>query len=601
MEPMRLTKKIVLFMLLICILFSSLFFLLFRLILADPIKENKKLCAKKIIAGVLSIFENETTRILTLTEDWASWDSMYNYVSQPTSSRGFLKDLLPRLMLKDADLNFFLVVNKKKEIIHLEGYNNVKREYIPFDLLKQRKDSLWGYLVQTFRIKESTSGIVHSEYGPMLVVSSPVLHSDDSGPQNGRLLMGRFINHTFEKKISGFIREKIYLLKYPPGQEYPQAWDKQKGEANFMLKEGKTHMVILYPVKDVNNQYVFTIRVEVQKQIFEILDKATQLFFMLLIAGFLLFGIISYFVIHRLVVRRVKNISTETDKIVSFDDLSLRIPLAFRDEITLLSRNINKMLQRLQTENLRREESEHMLALNEKLISLGKVTANITHEVNNPLFAIANSLKLLKKHLPADTGDERLKEAIEMAAKEIQRVRTITQNLHQFTIRNLEEPALSDITSIIEAAVKVTKWSKQLKDTVIEFKAQNFPFPLYCNPETLQQVFMNMILNAVEAMEGKGKLIIDVTEGDEEYRVDFIDNGPGFRDDMKAAIFAPFQTTKFGKGSGLGLYISNNIIINHGGTITLNESYKEGAHLIIRIPKKGGPFNEPKTSTTADR
>lgn len=588
-------------MLLICILFSSLFFLLFRLILADPIKENKKLCAKKIIAGVLSIFENETTRILTLTEDWASWDSMYNYVSQPTSSRGFLKDLLPRLMLKDADLNFFLVVNKKKEIIHLEGYNNVNREYIPFDLLKQRKDSLWSYLVQTFRIKKSTSGIVHSEYGPMLVVSSPVLHSDDSGPQNGRLLMGRFINQTFEKKISGFIREKIYLLKYPPGQEHPQTWDKQTGEANFMLKEGKTHMVILYPVKDVNNQYVFTIRVEVQKQIFEILDKATQLFFMLLIAGFLLFGIISYFVIHRLVVRRVKNISTETDKIVSFDDLSLRIPLTFCDEITLLSRNINKMLKRLQTENMRREESEHMLALNEKLISLGKVTANITHEVSNPLFAIANSLKLIKKHLPADTCDERLKEAIEMAAKEIQRVRTITQNLHQFTIRNLEEPALSDITTIMKAAIKVTQWSKQLKDTVIEFKAQNFPFPLYCNPETLQQVFMNMILNAVEAMEGKGKLIIDVTEGDEEYRVDFIDNGPGFRDDMKAAIFIPFQTTKFGKGSGLGLYISNNIIINHGGTITLNDSYKKGAHLIIRIPKKGGPFNEPKTSTTADR
>jgi len=596
-----LTKKIALFMLLICILFSSLFFLLFRLILTDPIKEQKKLRAQKIIAGMLSIFENETTRILTLTEDWASWDSMYNYVSQPTSNKGFLKDLLPRLMLKDADLSFFLVVNKKKEIVHVEGYNNVKKEYIPFGLLKQKKDSLWDYLVQTFYVKKSTSGIVHSEYGPMLVVSSPVLHSNNSGPQNGRLLMGRFIDQTFEKKIAGSIREKTHVLIYPPRQEHPHAWDEQKWDTNFMLEEGTTHMTIHYPVKDVQNQYVFTIRVEAQKEIFEILGKATRLFFLLLIAGFLLFGVIYYFFIHRLVVRRVKCISAETDKIVSFDDLSLRIPMAFRDEITLLSRNINKMLQRLQTENLRREKIEHQLALNEKLIFLGKVTSNIAHEVNNPLFAIANSLKLLKKHLPTDTNNERLHDAVQMAGKEIQRVRTITQNLHQFTIQNIEAPALSDITSIIEAAIKVTEWSKQLRDTIIEFKTQNVSFPLYCNPETLQQVFMNIILNAVEAMGGKGNLIIDVAEKEGEYRIDFIDNGPGFSDEIKAAIFTPFQTTKFGKGSGLGLYISNNIIINHGGTITLNESYKEGAHLIIRIPKKGGLFNESKASTAADR
>jgi sensor domain CHASE-containing protein len=93
--------------------------LLFRLILADPIKEQKELRAQKIIASMLTIFENETTRILTLTEDWASWDYMYDYVSQPISNRGFLKDLLLRLMLKDADLSFFQVVNKRKDIIHL--------------------------------------------------------------------------------------------------------------------------------------------------------------------------------------------------------------------------------------------------------------------------------------------------------------------------------------------------------------------------------------------------------------------------------------------------------------------------------------------------
>jgi signal transduction histidine kinase len=553
--------------------------------------------AEKIIVGALTVFENETKRVFTLSEDWAAWDSMYNYVSQPTE--GFLQDLAPRLMLKDADLSFFLVVDKKKKIINLEGYENIKEKYIPFDLVKQKKGSLWNYLVHTFYMEESLSGIVNSEYGPMLTVSSPVLHSDNSGPLNGRLLMGRFIDKSFEKKITDSIREKTRLLMEPLEKRDAQARDKQRGKNNLLLEEGLNHMIINYPVKDVQNRHVFTIRVEAQKQIFEILEKATHLFFLLLIGGFLLFGVLSYFIIDRLVVRRVKRISAETDKIVSFDDLSLRVPLAFRDEITLLSRNINKMLQRLETENIRREEIEHMLALNEKLIFLGKVTSNIAHEVNNPLFAIANSLKLLKKHLP--TNNKRLSETVQMAENELQRVRNITRDMHKITIRDIEEPALSDITKIMKTAIKVMKWSKQLKDTTIDFKKQNVSFPLFCNPETLQQVFMNMILNAVEAMEGKGKLIIDITGEDEDYLVNFIDNGPGFSENMKAAIFTPFETTKFGKGSGLGLHISNNIITNHGGTITLGESYKEGACLIIRIPKKGGPFNETKATADADR
>jgi signal transduction histidine kinase len=588
---MTLTKKILLFILLICVIFSSLYFLLFYRVIAVPFEEQKKIRSQKIAAGVLAVFDSEINRIETLTKDWAMWDSMYNYSSKPTDA--FERDLAVPQVLLDADLSLIVVVDGEEKLILLCGYNNVKEEYISFDLLTQSKGAPWKFLERSFNMNVSERGIVDSQHGPLLLVSAPILHSDNSGPRNGRVMMGRLIDTSFEQKISAALGEAIRVftgpnrlkLSIPTGNNdtsplYPQ------------MKETRTHMIVDLPVNDIWGNEIFTVRVNAQKRLFEILENATRLFFLLLIAGFILFGTTSYFIIHRLVVRRVKTIAGETDKIVSFEDLSIRIPESYSDEITFLVQNINKMLRRLETEKARREEIEHMLALNEKLIILGRISSNIAHEVNNPLFAIANSFELIKKYLP--TGDDELTPVVEMVDREIRRVRNITRNMHQMTIRQIEKPSLSNITDIVNAAVNVTLWSKQLRDAVVDYKKRDRSFPLYCNPETLQQVFMNLIVNAVEAMDGKGTLIIDVHEDGDDYTVDFIDTGPGIRDDMKDTVFAPHKTTKLGIGAGLGLYISKNILINHGGTITLDDNYKNGAHFIVRLPQKGGPINENK-------
>jgi two-component system NtrC family sensor kinase len=305
--------------------------------------------------------------------------------------------------------------------------------------------------------------------------------------------------------------------------------------------------------------------------------------------------------IHRVVVRRITRISSETDKIVSFDDLSQRVPFSLQDEISFLGRNINKMLQRLQIEHQRMEEIERMLALNEKLVCLGRISAGIAHEINNPLFAISNFVQRIKKDLPL--GDPKTDDVIRLLENEIRRVRDITSNMHRYTIKQIEEPSASDLAAIVNDALKVLEWSKQLKRTVVDFKKKDNSFPLYCNPETLQQVFMNLIINAVQAMEGEGKLVIDVEADEEskEYKINFIDTGPGIDDEIKSVLFAPFHSGKAGEGTGLGLYISNNIIMNHGGSITLDDSWKDGTCMVVRIPQKGGPLNESEGTTITNR
>ena len=244
------------------------------------------------------------------------------------------------------------------------------------------------------------------------------------------------------------------------------------------------------------------------------------------------------------------------------------------------------MLKRLQEENSKREEYEKMLLLNEKMVYLGKVISEISHEINNPLFAIAFSFQLLKKYLPGD--NKRVIEAAQVLEREIDRVRLITRNMHKFTVQEIEDACQSDVSDIMNAAVNVIKWSKKIQKTEIDLTKIGHEFPLYCNPGSLQQVFMNIIVNAVEVMKGNGKLTIGIADSGKDYIIDFKDSGPGVEDSIKKDLFQPFRTTKKGKGTGLGLNISQNIIANHGGTIVLDDNYKLGARFIITIPKEGG-------------
>ncbi|MCP4146263.1 MAG: HAMP domain-containing protein [bacterium] len=610
---MGLTKKILFYIVLICIIFSSLYFLLFRFLLATPVEEQKYIRAKKIIAGALANFVSETDRITALCENWAFRNAMHDYASTPT--RKFEEDQPPQLLLTNSNLSLYMVVNRDLELVKLLGYRGDKNKSITFQLLEKRDGKLWNYLLKTFNFTTSCSTIVNSQHGPILVVSSPILRSDGSGPPNGRVLMGRFVDKKFENRISNSLLEKATLLPAPLQSDKECLFPEEQSiidvniksaakninrEYFYSLVEDKLdHIVVTYPLRDDEFRYVFLIRVEVRKEMFEILAQSNRLFFLLLIGGFLLLGTVLYYFIDHTVVRPVKAISLTTNNIFTLDDLSLRIEIESHDEIASLSKNINKMLLRLQTENTKKEEVERMLVLNDKLIYLGRVSSTIAHEINNPLFAIANFFQLIKKYLP--TGNKRLNDVVDIVDGEIKRVRNIIINMHKLSIRNIEEPSLSDIPSIVKAAVKVVQWGGQLRHTEIDFKKEQSSFPLYCNPDTLQQVFMNMIINAVDAMEGKGLLIIDVTDEGDTYKIEFIDQGPGISQTIKEDIFEPFKTSKKGKGSGLGLHISNNIIINHGGSIFVDDTYEDGANFVIQIPKKGGLLNEQKQTAVANR
>jgi len=492
---MSLTKKIAFFTFLICILFLFFYFVIYHFTLSGPIKERKALYTQKIINKTLCALEGEIYMIQVISRELSSRDAIYDNIPNPGTD--FFNELKTRLPHENSGIHLVMLIDSNKNIVFARGCDSAELQPVDLGIPCRegicRDTGLMDCVYRSFNRPYAFTRVIQMKKGHMIIVSSPILKSNGNGPARGRLLIGRFIDPSIERRISQSVGTKIRLSFICKKCDEDVGAVVREGLHKLSMEEGQNDYIIKCPLTDSNNLCISTIQVSTEKQVFTFFDKASRLYFISLITGFVLLGLAVYFLMNRLVVRRVKTISSITDNIITLDDLSRRIPETYRDEITLLSRTINRMLESLQVENLRKEEIERMATLNEKLIFLGRVTANITHDINNPLFALENAIQVLKRRIPPD--DKKLSEIVQIMEKEIKLTKSITQDMHKFMIPRNEEKILADLSIIMDSAVNIIKWSKQLKNTLIEFPKKGKDFPVYCIPDALQQVFMNIIQN----------------------------------------------------------------------------------------------------------
>jgi signal transduction histidine kinase len=580
-----LKKKIIFFIAGLGLTFSLLFLWSNHLTIFHAQSEQKTIFAMKVASRVTQIVENEKKRIATLCSDWAAWDSMYDYIGNPTSK--FIKEASPADVLYSFDLNLILITDSKRKLLFHQGFERKSGHYVQFDLQNKGQNKLGEFFLETFPSPDMEDFVVATEFGPLLAISAPITRSDGSGASRGRLLMGRLFDPDFNTAIGTAIQEKSNLLSL--GQLTTGNSRKifqSLLERNFYLHEGKKYLEIFNLFSNPSRQPVFAIKVDADKTLFSLQEKATQYFLISLMLSALLIGLLFFWFIDRMLLKRLQRISERARQILTFDDLSTRFHEERNDEIAQLSRNINKMLERLENENIRHQEMERRLVMNEKLVATGRLAANIAHEINNPLFAISNSIAVIKRQIKNASSD--IAQVLPLAEKEIKRVRKITKKLLDYGKINLETFKESDIDAILDRACEVLKLSKQIKNTAIVRNKQKGELPVFCNPDSLQQVFMNLILNASEAMNGIGKVVIEVEPLAHAYEIHFRDSGPGFPPTVKNRIFEPFNSSKSTKGAGLGLYISYHIVKKHGGSIILDEKYRAGSHLIVTLQRRGG-------------
>ncbi len=223
------------------------------------------------------------------------------------------------------------------------------------------------------------------------------------------------------------------------------------------------------------------------------------------------------------------------------------------------------------------------LVHSEKMGALGRLTASISHEINNPLQSIQGCLTLAKEELESPIRPEKIERYLDIAEDEIERIANIVRRVREFYRPSGQERAPTDIHQTLESVLELS--GKELQHSYVNVERIWDPAipQIVANPDYLKQVFLNLVLNAIDAMPNGGNLTIRTVLDHESIRIEFTDTGIGMSPEIQARLFEPFFTTK-AHGSGLGLSISYGIIQEHNGQILVQSEVGQGTTFTIVLP-----------------
>jgi signal transduction histidine kinase len=272
------------------------------------------------------------------------------------------------------------------------------------------------------------------------------------------------------------------------------------------------------------------------------------------------------------------------DKIarVSLGDLSASVNFADRnDEIGDLGRDFNDMVAQLRAS---REEIQRLhqtqMSRAEHFATLGELAAGLAHEIRNPLAGIAGVIEIVGRDLPPDS---RAHEVIKDAREEAVQINRILTDLLETARPKPPYFQLKDLNGTVEHAVLFARQQAVTKGIRIEWeRAEQIP-PVDHDPNQLNQVLLNLLLNAIQAMEKAGTIFVSLQRERDAVLITIADQGKGIAADVLPNIFRPFFTTK-GHGTGLGLSLARRIVEAHGGTITARSELGKGAQFMVRLP-----------------
>jgi len=246
-------------------------------------------------------------------------------------------------------------------------------------------------------------------------------------------------------------------------------------------------------------------------------------------------------------------------------------------------------------EDLRKTQEQ--LLQSEKMSAVGQLIAGVAHELNNPLTAILGYAQLLE----SEGLSERASEFVSKLFKQAQRTHRVVQNLLSFARQRKPQKQQIDLCKVLDETLLLRDYDLKTNNIVVERELDSSLPPVTADPHQLEQVFLNIINNAVDAMlesASGGTLRVSVYAKDGQLHAEFNDSGPGIKEPKR--IFEPFYTTKsVGKGTGLGLSICYGIIQEHGGTIVAANRDEGGAKIQVRLPAATGAAAE--TSMPAPR
>jgi two-component system NtrC family sensor kinase len=474
---------------------------------------------------------------------------------------------------------------------HMESSGMILESAVP---LFDDKENFLGVLLggvllnRNFEIVDKINEIVHEgqvyegkEIGTATIFQGDLRISTNVKNQDGSRALGTLVS------------DEVHSVVLTEGKRWV-------GEA-FVVNA--IYITAYEPIRDPMNTIVGILYVGVLKQPFDdVLRRSLVTFLGIAFLGILIIVFVSVFLAKRFS-RPLRELE-EISRTIAEGNYKHRIIVKGPREIEHLAGSLDQMARQLEAEKHELEEwadtlekkvdqrADEMrkihsqLFRSEKLASLGKLAAGVAHEINNPLTGILTNSSLLLEDLDKDHP---WRDDVEVMVKETIRCREIVKRLLDFARQTKPQKRLASINALIETIVLLVRNQASFRNVAIERNLSDIIPDVLVDPDQIQQVFVNIILNAAEAMNKGGTLSIQtaLSPDSQSIVVSFADTGPGIPEAVRENIFDPFYTTKE-HGTGLGLSITYGIVEQHGGSISVESTVGKGSTFTIRLPLLAG-------------
>jgi signal transduction histidine kinase len=277
-------------------------------------------------------------------------------------------------------------------------------------------------------------------------------------------------------------------------------------------------------------------------------------------------------------------------------DLTARVGFAKReDDVGQLGQQFNEMIEQLDQNRQEIDEfHKREMARAEHLATLGELAAGLAHEIRNPLAGIAGVVDIMGKELPANSASRTV---IGEVHREILHIQTILNDLLSYARPRPPDFHPANLNLTIEQAVLLARQQVLTKPIEVLFEA-NSSLPLVeHDPALIQQVVLNLVMNGIQAITGKGQVRVMLSEDHGSALVQVWDTGRGISPEALPRIFKPFFTTRT-EGTGLGLSLANSIVQSHGGRIEVRSTSGKGTRFKIWLPEQRPKRGHTKSATS---
>lgn len=237
----------------------------------------------------------------------------------------------------------------------------------------------------------------------------------------------------------------------------------------------------------------------------------------------------------------------------------------------------------LKMENTLRETQQQLLQ-SEKLAAMGRLTSQIAHELNNPIYGIMNTLELLKTEIPPDSKRRKI---LDMSLSETVRLADMLRNMLSFSKPQEEKRREINVNELLENIMIFFEKQMRESNITVRINLDKYLPSILASPNQLRQVMLNIVHNAKDAMPRGGTLTVETQSKDEDIIINIKDTGMGIPEEIRDKIFDAFFTTKHKvKGVGLGLSVCYGIIKDHGGSIRVKSKIDKGSTFSVILPQR---------------